>query len=105
MFETKESLEKGMREATKNLEESRGLAKLHIEIVFKWEVLRSATQACLEQEIPFSNCQRSKFRCTYERKVSHVRHRKLGEPGPHQVSWLSFALHRNEAIDTCWNSC
>ena len=54
MFETKEGLEKGMREATKNLEESRGLAKLHIEIVFKWEVLRSATQACLEQEIPFS---------------------------------------------------
>ena len=104
MFETKESLEKGMREATKNLEESRGLAKLHIEIVFKWEVLRSATQACLEQEIPFSNCQRSKFRCTYEQKVLHVRHRKLGEPGPHQVSWLSFASHRNEAIDTCWNS-
>ena len=27
MFETKEGLEKGMREATKNLEESRGLAK------------------------------------------------------------------------------
>ena len=52
MFETKEGLEKGMREATKNLEESRGLAKLHIETVFKWEVLRSATQACLEQEIP-----------------------------------------------------
>ena len=81
MFETKEGLEKGMREATKNLEESRGLAKLHIEIVFKWEVLRSATQACLDQEILF----RSKFRCTYERKVWHVRHRKLGEPGPHQV--------------------
>ena len=58
MFETKEGLEKGMREATKNLEESRGLAKLHIEIVFKWEVLRSATQACLEQEIPFSKCHR-----------------------------------------------
>ena len=92
MFETKEGLEKGMREATKNLEESRGLAKLHIEIVFKWEVLRSATQACLEQEIPFSNCQRSKFRCNNERKVWHVRHRKLGEPGPHQVSW-SIALH------------
>ena len=53
MFETKESLEKGMREATKNLEESKGLANLHIEIVFKWEVLQSATQACLEQEIPF----------------------------------------------------
>ena len=58
------------------------------EIVFKWEVLRSATQACLEQEIPL----RSKFRCTYERKVWHVRHRKLGEPGRHQVSW-SIALH------------
>ena len=27
MFETKEGLKKGMREATKNLEESRGLAK------------------------------------------------------------------------------
>ena len=27
MFETKEDLEKGMREATKNLEESRGVAK------------------------------------------------------------------------------
>ena len=42
-----------MREATKNLEESssRGLAKLHIEIVIKWEVLQSATQAYLEQEI------------------------------------------------------
>ena len=81
MFETKEGLEKGMREATKNLEESRGLAKLHIEIVFKWEVLRSATQACPEQDIPL------KFRCTYVRKVWHVRHRKLGEPGPYQVSW------------------
>ena len=74
MFDTKEGLEKGMREATKNLEESRGLAKLHIEIVFKWEVLRSATQAYPEQEIPFSKCQRNKFRCTYERKVWHMRH-------------------------------
>ena len=65
MFDITEGLEKGMREATKKLEESRGLAELHIEIVFKWEVLRSATQACLEQEIPFSKCQRSKFRCTH----------------------------------------
>ena len=61
------------------------------EIVFKWEVLLSATQACLEQEIPYSKCQRSRFRCTYERKVWHVRHQKLGEPGRHQVSW-SIAL-------------
>ena len=32
---------------------------LIFEIVFKWEVLRSATQAYLEQEIPFSKCQRA----------------------------------------------
>ena len=90
-----------MREATKNLEESRGLAKLHIEIVFKWEVLRSATQACLEQEIPFSNCQRSKFRCNNEWKVWHVRHRKIGRArSPSGLLVDSFALHRNEAIDT-----
>ena len=30
MFETKEGLKKGMREATKNLEESRGLASDNI---------------------------------------------------------------------------
>ena len=30
-----------------------------------WEVLRSAIQACLEHKIPFSMCQRNKFRCTY----------------------------------------
>ena len=33
------------------------------EPVFKWEVVRSAIQACLEHEIPFSMCQRNKFRC------------------------------------------
>ena len=28
------------------------------EPVFKWEVVRSAIQACLEQDIPFSKCHR-----------------------------------------------
>ena len=65
MFEANEGLEKGMKEATENLEESRGLANwqhwrqrrdlwrssdthmmIIFEPVFKWEVVRSAIQAC-----------------------------------------------------------
>ena len=55
---------------------------IKFEPVFKWEVVWSATQACLEQEIPFRKCQKSNFRCTYERKVWHVRHWKLEAKSP-----------------------
>ena len=76
------------------------------EPVFKWEVVRSAIQACLEHEIPFSMCQRNKFRCTYEHKVWQCATSKIGRVrSPSGLLVDSFALHCNEAIDTSWNSC
>ena len=98
IFGTKKGQEKGMKKATKNLVGVQGVSKvttlaaaaelqrrggIQIDDFHNW----GATQACPEQEIPFSKCQRYKIRCIYEWKVWYVQHQKLRGSGPNLVSW------------------